>query len=142
MIPPGYGHRPGSAGSVSGMSGTGPMPGTPSSHPMLGGVGGSAAQVMMQQSIHMTQSGMPMRPGSGVGMTVGHPQHNMQPHSGAYGMVGHNGNPVPQYAGTTGQDDFMQFLDATQTTGFDSFDSILHSSSSPDFFDEILSGGK
>nr|KAG5711646.1 hypothetical protein BaRGS_016828 [Batillaria attramentaria] len=158
MMPPGYAHRPGSAGSVgAGMGGSGPMPGAPGTHPMMAGgvgVGGSGAQVMMQQSVQMTQRGMSMRGGPGVGVApgMGHPQQGLPTHSPQYNMVGppgamqtqSNGTPGPQYPGASSQDDFMHFLDQAHTPNFDSFDSMVSGSTSSDFnlFDEILSGTK
>ena len=145
MLPPGYSHRPGSAGSVAGMGGAGPMPGGPPGHPMMGGGVGmgvsGGTQVMMHQSVQMTQQqqhGMAMRGGPGM---AGHPQSAMPSHSSPYsGMVGPgamqtlaNGTHGQQYPAGLGQDDFMQFLSSEQSHNFDSLSS--------DLFDDILKWG-
>ena len=143
MMPPGYSsHRPDSAGPMGGGGGVGPMPGVSPGHhhPMMVGGAGGGTQVMMHQSVQMSQQqhGMAMRGGPGM---VGLPQAAMSPHSPSpySGMVGPgamqaahaNGQQQQQqYPGGLGQEDFMQFLSSEQPHNFDSLSS--------DLFDDIL----
>jgi hypothetical protein len=124
MMPPGYSHRPGSAGAMSGGA--------------MMGMGG--AQVMMHQNVTMTQQQqqhLAMRQSS-MGAQGGMPPHS-SPYSNPMALQqqqqqqanGQHAAPQPYGAGLGQQDDFMQqFFTSEQSANFDSLSS--------DLFDDIL----